>query len=91
MLNGPLLVTDRLILRPPSAEDFDDFAAMCTEADAKEHIGGVSERSVGKWVGRLGAVNSGPTQMPAPFQAYPVDAWRQTADQWRAKRKEIQL
>src|SRR3546814_4399139 len=30
MLNGPLLVTDRLILRPPAAEDFDAL-------DRKEH------------------------------------------------------
>lgn len=183
MLNGPLLVTERLILRPPATEDFDDYAAMCAEADTMEFIGGVSERSAawrqlctlagawhingysmfsvieratGKWVGRLGpwepadwpgkeiaygvrrefagkgyayegavaacdfaveflkwdallhciapdnirsqalakrlgAVNSGPTRMPAPFQDHPVDAWRQSADQWRARRKEIRL
>jgi RimJ/RimL family protein N-acetyltransferase len=33
MLNGPLLVTERLILRPPAAEDFDAFAAMCAEEE----------------------------------------------------------
>ncbi len=180
MLNGPLLVTERLILRPPAAEDFDDFAAMCTEADTMEHLGGalprsqawrqwctlagawhirgfsmfsVIERDSGKWVGRLGpwepadwpgpeigygvrrefagkgyafegavaacdfaveflkwdqlmhcidpanvrsqalakrlgASNSGATRLPEPFHNNPIDAWTQSADQWRASRKK---
>lgn len=179
MLNGPLLVTERLILRPPAEEDFDAFAEMCTEADTMEHIGGVAprptawrqwctlagawhirgysmfsviERSSGLWVGRLGpwypadwpaleigwgvrnafagkgyayegsvaaydfaveflkwdrvthciaptnvrsqrlaerlgAVNSGPTRLPEPFQDAPVDLWVQSAADWRARRK----
>lgn len=181
MLNGPLLVTERLILRPPATEDFDAFAAMCTEADTMEFIGGtcersqawrqwctlagawhirgfsmfsVIERSSGEWVGRLGpwepadwpapeigygvrakfaglgyafegavaacdfaveflkwsklmhcidpknlrsqalakrlgTVNSGPTRLPPPFQDAAVDAWTQSADQWRRNRKEL--
>lgn len=181
MLNGPLLVTRRLILRPPAAEDFDAFAGMCTEADTMEHIGGVAprgtawrlwctlagawhiggfsmfsviDRSTGTWVGRvgpwepdgwpakeigygirrefagmgfaheaavaacdfaveflrwdqlthciaptnvrsqnlaarLGASNSGPTRLPAPFETAPVDLWEQSADQWRARRKDF--
>ena len=178
MLNGPLLVTRRLILRPPAQEDFPAFAAMSTEPDTNAFIGGVLEpspawrqfcsiagawhirgfsmfsvieRSTGEWVGRigpwepegwpgkeiaygvrakfagtgyafeatvaacdfaveflgwdelmhcvdptnvrsqalarrLGAVNSGPTRMPAPYQDYPVDAWRQSAADWRTRR-----
>ena len=39
---------------------------------------------------RLGATNSGPTRLPAPFQDSPVDAWTQSADAWRVKRKEFQ-
>ena len=40
MLNGPLLVTERLILRPPAAEDFDSFAEMCGDAETMKFIGG---------------------------------------------------
>lgn len=46
MLSGPLLVTDRLILRPPAAQDFDDFAAMCAEEDTMYFLGGPCERPV---------------------------------------------
>jgi len=183
MLNGPLLVTERLILRPPAAEDFDAFAEMCAEPETMTYLGGacpraqawrhwstiagawhirgfsmfsVIERDTGEWVGRLGpwqpdgwpgpeiaygvrakfagrgyafegavaacdfaveflkwnelmhsidpansrsqalarrlgATNSGPTRLPAPFQDAPVDAWTQSADHWRAKRKEFRL
>src|SRR3546814_15233811 len=35
---------------------------------------------------RLGATNSGPTRLPAPFEDAPVDAWTQSADAWRSKR-----
>ena len=45
MLNGPLLVTERLILRPPSAEDFDAFAEMCAEEDTMRFIGGACPRA----------------------------------------------
>lgn len=45
MLNGPLLVTPRLILRPPAPEDFDAFAAMCRDAETMRFIGGACERS----------------------------------------------
>ena len=33
--------TGRLLLRPPSAEDFDAFAAFCADPVAMEHLGGV--------------------------------------------------
>ena len=182
MLNGPLLVTERLILRPPAAEDFDTFAEMCAEEETMTFIGGscarsqawrqwctlagawhirgfsmfsVLERASGEWVGRLGpwepdgwpapeiaygvrakfagqgfafegavaacdfaveflkwpelmhsiapdtvraqalakrlgATNSGPTRLPAPFEQTRVDAWTQSAEAWRIKRKEFQ-
>ena len=35
---------------------------------------------------RLGSQNLGPTKLPAPFDDANVDAWGQTADQWRARR-----
>ena len=44
MLNGPLLVTERLILRPPAAEDFDAFAEMCAEEETMTFIGGSCAR-----------------------------------------------
>ncbi len=181
MLNGPLLVTERLILRPPATEDFDAFAAMCADSETMKFIGGacpraqawriwctlagawhirgfsmfsVIERATGEWVGRigpwepdgwpapeiaygvspkfagtgyafeaavaacdfaveflkwdelmhcidpdnvrsqalakrLGATNDGPTTLPAPFQDARVDAWKQSADHWRANRKAL--
>lgn len=177
MLNGPLLVTERLILRPPAAEDFEPWAASMADEETMRFIGGVSHRSVawrtltsvagawhisgfsmfsvierssGRWVGRLGpwrpdswpgneigwavasefaglgyahegavaamdfafdqlgwsevlhcihpdnhrsvklaerlgSRNTGPTSMPPPYERDPVDAWRQTAAEWRAR------
>jgi len=35
---------------------------------------------------RLGATNLGPTQMPAPYHDARVDAWGQSAEQWKARR-----
>lgn len=183
MLNGPLLVTRRLILRPPGPEDFPAYAAMCAEEETNRFIGGVQdpspawrqlcslagawhicgfsmfsviERSTGTWVGRvgpwqpegwpgkeiaygvraqfagtgyafeaavaacdfaveflgwdelmhcidpantrsqalakrLGAVNVGPTRLPAPYQDAPVDKWSQSADAWRAGRPGLDI
>lgn len=36
---------------------------------------------------RLGAINRGPVTLPAPHEASKVEAWGQTADQWRAHRR----
>src|SRR3546814_20716759 len=57
MLNGPLLVTERLILRPPSAEDFDAFAEMCAEEETMRFIGGACPRSAAwrQWCTLAGA------------------------------------
>jgi RimJ/RimL family protein N-acetyltransferase len=35
---------------------------------------------------RLGSTNGGPTRLPAPFEDARVDAWGQSADQWKARR-----
>lgn len=35
---------------------------------------------------RLGAINRGPTALPAPFTAERVDLWGQTAAEWRRRR-----
>ena len=35
---------------------------------------------------RLGSTNGGPTRLPDPFQDARVDAWGQTAAQWRARK-----
>src|SRR3546814_10769774 len=57
MLNGPLLVPERLILRPPSAEDFDAFAEMCAEEETMRFIGGACPRSAAwrQWCTLAGA------------------------------------
>lgn len=36
---------------------------------------------------RLGSVNRGRTALPPPFAAARVDAWGQTAEEWRARRQ----
>lgn len=44
----PKLETDRLILRPPVAEDFEPWAAFCADPEVQEHLGGVLDRA-GAW------------------------------------------
>jgi len=175
---GPTLQTERLILRPTRAEDFDAYAAFMADPSTI-HIGGpqvraaawrgfanvagawamqgfsmfsVIERSTGDWVGRvgpwmpegwpgpevgwgivpeavgkgyateaaiaamdwafdhlgwtdiihtiapdniasqrvaqrLGAVNRGPGKLPPPVDAYPVEIWGQSREDWRARRR----
>ncbi len=41
---GPTLITPRLILRPPTQEDFDGFASMAQEEDTMRFIGGAAPR-----------------------------------------------
>lgn len=43
---GPTLETERLILRPPGAEDFDAYAALMSDEEAARYIGGVQVRPV---------------------------------------------
>lgn len=38
---------------------------------------------------RLGSYNQGPTRLPEPFHEAPVDAWGQTASEWRARRAAL--
>lgn len=54
---GPTLRTDRLILRPPSAEDFEGWAALMADADHVRYIGGAQPRSVA-WRGLLTMIGS---------------------------------
>ena len=35
---------------------------------------------------RLGSVNRGPGQLPAPYEDDPIEIWGQTREQWRARR-----
>ncbi|MEI9903551.1 MAG: GNAT family N-acetyltransferase [Asticcacaulis sp.] len=43
---GPTLETERLILRPPVAEDFDGFCAFTGDAETMKHLGGVVSPAV---------------------------------------------
>ena len=45
MLNGPLLVTERLILRPPSTEDFEAAVAFHADPETMRFLGGPKARS----------------------------------------------
>lgn len=174
---GPVLFTDRLMLRVPNGDDLEGFAAFGADEETTRFLGGVKgrsaawrtlssmagswlvngysmfsvvERASGRWVGRLGpwqpegwpgtevgwgvlrefaglgyaheatvaamdyaidvlgwtevihtidpentrsialaqrlgSTNGGPTKLPEPFQDSRVDAWGQTAAQWRAR------
>lgn len=176
---GPTLETPRLLLRPPSQEDFPAFAEMMADGEHVRFIGGVQtrgnawrmwatvagswalkgfgmfsviEKDTGAWVGRigpwmpdgwpgtevgwglsraatgkgygveaatacmdfaveslgwteiihiiapdnapsqalaarLGSTNLGPTQMPAPLDSFVVEAWGQSAQDWRARKR----
>jgi RimJ/RimL family protein N-acetyltransferase len=178
LANPPHIQTERLLLRPPTQEDFPAFADMMADGDHVRFIGGfqpratawrtwaalagswsllgfgmfsVIERGTGQWIGRigpwvpegwpgnevgwgltraatgkgygveaataaldwtfntlgwsdvihiiapdnlpsaalatrLGSTNLGPTKMPEPFDHHRVDAWGQSAAQWRARR-----
>lgn len=176
-MNGPILFTERLILRPPVAEDFESWAAFHADEMTMHFLGGVQPRSIawrslcamtgawtirgfamfsmilrdsGAWIGRsgpwqpegwpgteigwgvaraftgkgyaheaavalmdyavdvlgwsdiihtinpdnaasialarrLGSVNRGASRLPPPFDTSPVDAWGQSASEWRAR------
>jgi RimJ/RimL family protein N-acetyltransferase len=47
---GPTIETDRLILRPPQAEDLDGWAELMGDEEAARFIGGVQPRA-GAWRG----------------------------------------
>lgn len=177
-MNGPLLFTPRLILRPMIAADFDAWADFHADPETMRFLGGVNNgpaawrslcgmagawtingfsmfsmihRESGKWIGRtgpwqpegwpgtevgwgvarayagqgyayeaavasmdyavdilgwthiihtidpdnaasialarrIGSTNGGPTQLPPPLDGFRVDAWGQSADDWRAGR-----
>ncbi len=177
VIGGPVLFTDRLMLRPLNGDDFEAYAAFAGDAVQMRHLGGVMprevawrdltlragawmtrgfsmfsviERDTGAWVGRigpwqpegwpgteigwgvatgfagkgyaheaavaamdyavevlgwsdvvhtiapdnirsirlaerLGSTNRGRVTLPPPLQAYVVDAWGQTAVDWRAR------
>ncbi|MEO1044407.1 MAG: GNAT family N-acetyltransferase [Pseudomonadota bacterium] len=57
MINGPILVTERLILRPPAPEDFEAFAEFSSDEETTRFIGGVLERGAAwrAWAGMAGA------------------------------------
>jgi RimJ/RimL family protein N-acetyltransferase len=43
---GPTIETERLILRPPAAEDFEGFCTFMGDSEAAKHIGGVQSPPV---------------------------------------------
>ena len=44
-MTGPILFTERLILRPLSGEDFEPWCAFHADAVTMRHLGGVQDRS----------------------------------------------
>jgi RimJ/RimL family protein N-acetyltransferase len=45
---GPTIETDRLILRPPQAEDFEAMVAFAADEETMQHLGGV-QTPAGVW------------------------------------------
>lgn len=54
---GPILETERLILRPPIEADLDGWAAMMADEEAARFIGGVKPRA-GAWRGMAAMAGS---------------------------------
>jgi RimJ/RimL family protein N-acetyltransferase len=180
-VSGPTLLTEHLILRPLTGEDFEPWAAFHADEEVMRFLGGVQsravawrgicamagawsvrgfsmfsviERATGRWVGRvgpwqpegwpgrevawgisrafagrgyaheaavasidyavdvlgwdrfihtidpdnvrsirlaerLGSANQGPARLPPPIAHFRVDAWGQSAAQWRARRQAV--
>ena len=44
--SGPTIETDRLLLRPPVADDLDGFAAMMADERSARFVGGVMDRNM---------------------------------------------
>lgn len=44
-MTSPILTTERLILRPPLAEDFENWAKFCADEVTMTHLGGVQKRA----------------------------------------------
>src|SRR3546814_9073800 len=66
-----------------------DFAVEFLKWDELTHnIDPANTRSQALAI-RLGAANRGPARLPAPLEHVPVEAWMQSADHWRVKRKEL--
>jgi RimJ/RimL family protein N-acetyltransferase len=45
MSSGPFLMTERLILRPPSADDMDGWAAFASDPETNRFLGGTKSRA----------------------------------------------
>jgi RimJ/RimL family protein N-acetyltransferase len=178
-MTGPILFTERLVLRPPLPEDFEGWATFQADPVATRFLSGVQprpaawrgfctmagawqirgfamfsmiERASGRWIGRtgpwqpegwpgtevgwgvlpefagrgyaheaavasmdyavevlgwtdiihtidpenlpsirlaqrLGSINRGATRLPPPYEEFRVDAWGQTAAEWRSRRQ----
>lgn len=70
---GPTLETDRLILRPPSAEDFEGWARLMSDEEHVRHIGGVQPRAVA-WRGLMTMIGSWATQGFGMFSVVEKDS-----------------
>ena len=57
MTSGPRIETERLILRPTAAEDFEGWAALMADEENAKHVGGPQPRAVA-WRGFLSMAGS---------------------------------
>lgn len=54
---GPIVETERLILRPPAIQDFDSWAEFMADPEATRFLGGVQPRSI-SWRGMMAVAGS---------------------------------
>lgn len=66
MPTGPTLETQRLILRPTQAEDFEPWAAFMADEESARYLGGAQPRSL-SWRGFLSMVGAWQVQEFAMF------------------------
>jgi RimJ/RimL family protein N-acetyltransferase len=57
MLDGPVIETERLVLRPPKLEDLDAWAGFVADEEAQRFLGGAQSRH-GAWRQLLGVAGS---------------------------------
>ena len=75
MMDGPVIETARLILKPPQISDFDDFAGFCADPEVMHFLGGPQVKSVA-WRGFSGVAGSWMLQGFAMFSVFERDSGR---------------
>lgn len=79
-MTAPMLLAERLLLRPPRSEDIEACWTDIIHTIAPDNAESIALAR------RLGSTDRGPTSLPAPLEALPVDNRGQSAADRRARR-----